>query len=338
MSDIVVSLQQAVPIQVLILGADITVMNPEGSSVDVQVSAPVEVANILQQDELSIQVNQGVPGPGVPSGGTAGQFLSKLSLANYDAAWDNLQIADVTGLPAELLNQHLQTEQFETDLSAPAWAEGKVFYDPVDHTLAYYNDQQGVTVNLGQEMLVKVVNKSGVQLNDGQVVYISGAQGNRPKVSLAQANTEIASVHTIGVVTADIPLNQEGYITTFGLVHGQNTQAFTVGDLIYLSPTTPGAWTNVEPVAPNHRVSIGFVLVSHPNQGVILVNVNNGFEIGELHDVKITAPLDGQLLRFNATLGVWQNYTPPAVLTGTSTTPPSAAGLPDGTQYLKYTP
>ena len=34
-----------------------------------------------------LTIGVGIPGPGVPTGGTAGQVLKKLSSTNYDTAW-----------------------------------------------------------------------------------------------------------------------------------------------------------------------------------------------------------------------------------------------------------
>lgn len=51
----------------------------------------------------------------------------------------------------------------------------------------------GVTLQVGHEQYVRIVNKTGSQINDGQVVYINGTQGNRPTVALAQANTLTSS-------------------------------------------------------------------------------------------------------------------------------------------------
>lgn len=42
-------------------------------------------------------------------------------------------------------------------------------------------------------MWVRIVNKTGVQINNGQVVYINGAQGNRPSAALAEANADASS-------------------------------------------------------------------------------------------------------------------------------------------------
>lgn len=156
----------------------------------------------------------------------------------------------------------------------PAYKEGRLFYNNTEHSLSYYNNSSDMTLNIGQESVVYAVNKSGGALQNGQAVYISGAQLNRPKLSLAIANDFSKSFNTLGLVTeTSIPLNGMGYVTTQGLVNGINTSAFTEGDILWLSETTPGGLTNIEPTHDYCKVRIGYCVVSHNTNGKILVNV-----------------------------------------------------------------
>jgi len=51
-------------------------------------------------------------------------------------------------------------------------------------------------------------------------------------------------------------------------------------------------------------------LIAHPTQGQIYVKVDNGYELNELHNVRITTtPTNGQFLVYNSTLQVWENQT-----------------------------
>jgi len=165
-------------------------------------------------------------------------------------------------------------------------------------------------LQVGQETLARVYNDSGVALTDGQIVYISGAQGNRVAVKLAKADSEATSAGTLGMVTEPIAVGAEGFITVVGTVNKLNTSALTAGNLIYLSATTAGAYTTTAPAAPNHRVTIGYVERVHATAGSIYVKVDNGYEIGELHDVVITTPSAGEVLLYNATSAIWENKAP----------------------------
>ena len=144
-------------------------------------------------------------------------------------------------------------------------------------------------------------------LTDGQVVYISGSQGNRVAVKLAKADAEATSAGTLGMVTEPIAIGAEGFITILGVVNGLNTSALTAGALVYLSASTAGAYTTTKPVAPNHGVIIGYVERVHATVGSIYVKVDNGYELDELHNVVITSPTTGHLLVYNSTTGVWEN-------------------------------
>ncbi len=54
---------------------------------------------------------------------------------------------------------------------------------------------------------------------------------------------------------------------------------------------------------------MGIVVRAHPTQGIILVAVQNGYELNELHDVKITSASNGQVLKYDSAQGLWVNGT-----------------------------
>jgi hypothetical protein len=174
-----------------------------------------------------------------------------------------------------------------------------------------------VTLQIGQEQVLRVVNKTATNVDlleaNYQAVRVTGAQGQRLKVDLAQAINDTLSAETIGLVTETINNNQEGFITTSGLVRGINTtgslqgETWADGDILYLSPTTAGNATKVKPVAPNHLIILGYVIRAHINQGSIFVKVDNGYEISELHDVKITTPENRDLLAYDSSDSIWKN-------------------------------
>lgn len=160
---------------------------------------------------------------------------------------------------------------------------------------------------IGQENVALCYNASGVILNSGTVVRVVSAQGQRPSIDKAQANTEVFSAATFGIVSETIAVGAEGYVTTFGVASNIDTSAISAGALIYLSPTTLGGFTSVKPQAPNNIVVVGWVVKSHASSGQIFVEINNGWELEELHDVKITSPISGQTIIYDASQAVWVN-------------------------------
>ncbi len=162
--------------------------------------------------------------------------------------------------------------QFDITGAVATHAEGQVHWNPVDHTLDLHPDVTNATLQVGQESWLRVTNKTGVTLTDGQVVYIEDAQGNRPTVALANASaTSTTACRTIGVITADILANAEGYVVTFGLLREFNTSGFTDGEELFVNPAVPGGITNVRPVAPAHCVRVGYALNS-TNNGMLFIS------------------------------------------------------------------
>lgn len=166
-----------------------------------------------------------------------------------------------------------------------------------------------VKLAVGQEEVALCYNGTGSTLSIGQVVYISGAQGQRPSISLASASSESSSSKTFGLVTETILNGEEGFVCTFGIVREVNTSAFTEGSALWLS-TTSGQISQTMPTAPNHAVFIGYCIKSHASAGQIFVKIQNGYELQELHNVSITSPSTGQVLEYDSVTGLWKNASP----------------------------
>lgn len=191
--------------------------------------------------------------------------------------------------------------------ATPAGVVGRISWDDGNGTAQINLKGGNVTLQVGQKIIARVYNDSGVALSDGQIVYISGAHGNRIAVKLAKANSESTSAGTLGMVTESISAGAEGYITIMGTVNHLDTSTLAAGALIYLSATTAGAYTTTAPTAPDHRVTLGYVERVHASVGSIYVKVDNGYELDELHNVIITTPSNGQVLTYDSTAGVWKN-------------------------------
>jgi len=181
---------------------------------------------------------------------------------------------------------------------------------------------KGGTVALknGVDLVARVVNKvtPNTTLTKAayQAVRVSGAQGQRLAVALAQANNDNNSADTIGIVCETIATNQEGFIQTVGQLESINTtgslqgETWADGDVLYLSPTTAGAITNIKPTgATGHIVVIGYVEYAHANNGKIYVKIMNGWELDELHNVYITSPANNQGLFYDSADQLWKNET-----------------------------
>ena len=205
---------------------------------------------------------------------------------------------------------------FQADLTpTEAPAVGRMIWNDTDGTMDLGLKGGNVTLQIGQEQVIRVVNGTGTNLLESnyQAVRITGAQGQRLQVLLAQANNDINSATTIGLVAENINNNQQGFITTGGQITGLNTsgslqgETWDDGDILYLSPTTAGALTNVKPVAPSHSIVIGWVEYAHQNNGKIFVKVDNGYELDELHNVSAQNPNNRDGIFFNTSTQLWES-------------------------------
>jgi hypothetical protein len=143
-------------------------------------------------------------------------------------------------------------------------------------------------VGVAWTVTATVHNRSGAEIPKGRVCYIDGSSGTRPTVQLANASSEVTAARTRGLALAAIPNNADGQLVVMGPLDGLNTSALTEGAVIWLD-TTDGGITTTRPAAPAHGVSLGVCVRSGPGtSGSLWIQVLNGQELEELHDVLIT--------------------------------------------------
>lgn len=239
----------------------------------------------------------------------------KAKLTGIETGADVTDVTNVTAAGAVMTNSNATLDSLK--LNGGVSAEGTFAWNDQDGTVDLNLKGGNVTLQIGQEAVVRVVNGTGVNLLESEykAVKVIGAQGQRLQVDFALANSDVNSATTIGIVTENIDNNQEGFITSSGVVRGINTtgslqgETWTDGDVLYLSPTVEGALTNINPLTPYHLIVVGFVEYAHAVNGKIYVKVDNGYEIEELHDVLITSVADNELLQYNSAGGYWENQT-----------------------------
>jgi len=222
---------------------------------------------------------------------------------------------------------------FDTTPADTTLVAGKTVWNDTDGTVDLGLKGATVALQLGQTQVLRVTNKAGSTLAIGEVVYIKGSVGSRLTVDRADADTEALSSNTIGIVAESILNNSDGFIITSGILKGLNTSSFTEGAAIYLSSTT-GAFTTTKPVAPAHAVFLGFVVRSHVTLGSIYINVINGNELDELHNVLITNVQDKQVLAYDSNSSVWKNVSN-LTLSDLVVNHPTAT--PSGTNFIGLT-
>jgi len=135
------------------------------------------------------------------------------------------------------------------------------------------------TLQVGLEQYIKVHNGTANTLTNGTLVQFSGVNGDSetPLCVPLLANSSFISLYTVGVLTNDIPADGTGRATILGEVRNLDAsgsssgEVWSVGDLLWASPTQPGKLTKVQPTAPNPVISVASVLNTSNTNGIILV-------------------------------------------------------------------
>lgn len=243
---------------------------------------------------------------------------------------------DPTGSSKQITRDEILTEVNQIDFNLTAVTthqEGRIAWNDDIKSLEIDTDNPNVQVQVGHEMVIRVNNQTGSILTKGTVVYINGAQGQRPTVTKADYSADTSSASVIGLVAADINNGANGYVITSGILEGVNTIDYTAGTSLYLF--TGGTYSSNKPQAPDHDVRIGKVVVSNATTGSIYVNVQNGYELDELHDVRITSVSENDVLVRSIYNGspVWVNTKTMSGLTYVGVTTISATTISGTTFY-----
>lgn len=214
------------------------------------------------------------------------------------------------------------------------YADGKLYYknssdnivqfsgninDLLDVVISSPEEFQGISydgtnwVNSHIPLVSYVRNAESNTLTTGTAVYLFGGTGDHATVKRADNSSDTTSSKTIGIAGASIAASQNGPIITRGYVDGIDLSVgYSTGDILWLG--TNGQFTTTKPSSPAHLVFIGVVVRASVN-GIIYVATQNGYELEELHDVKLSNVASGDFLKYNGTL--WINGP---ITLGTDTT------------------
>jgi len=150
-----------------------------------------------------------------------------------------------------------------------------------------------------------VKNTTGSTITKGQAVYITGADGTNALIGLASASADPTSSKTLGIAANTMTNNAFGYVIENGQLSNIDTSAATAGSSIWLGATPGSLVFNTPPAEPDHAVYLGVVTKANPSTGEILVKVQNGYELDELHDVFVGGVSTALPLVYSSTSSGW---------------------------------
>ena len=156
----------------------------------------------------------------------------------------------------------------QTTPAKGAFTELKASTDPVDeHGVGDrgYNDIRYAEFGTPLD----IVARADEDISIGEVVYGSGATGQKMDVSLAD-NTVDAKTKVVGVAAETKTTGQDINIRIGGQLDDIDTSGLVEGNCAYLS--TAGAITTTEPVA-GVIICIGLIEYSHAVSGKMIVNI-----------------------------------------------------------------
>lgn len=176
--------------------------------------------------------------------------------------------------------------------------------------------------------VIKTPVKYAESFTKGQACYVSGGSGTNVLISKADNTSEATSSKTLGLVETTGATNTLSNVITDGILAGLDTSTATIGDPVWLGTAGNLIYGLAnKPVAPAHLVYIGVVTRVSATVGEIFVKIQNGFELGEIHNILLASLVNNQTLVYEASTQLWKNktvadalgYTPENVANKTTT-------------------
>jgi hypothetical protein len=206
-----------------------------------------------------------------------------------------------SGHPRVVRNIVEFTEGIEITNGSGTSTPGSLSFDSDISCLNVQNTFTGSVLQVGQETVAFVCNRSGSDMVAGQLVYLDGydATCDTHKVLLSQADS-IDNATVDGMLTVDIADGANGLMTRFGRINELDTSVETPGDPVYLSDTIAGAWTTSRPSVAiqvgkigRSDVSNGYIMIdTHTQIPSIAISVYNDSDVSFTPGTPISIPFN----------------------------------------------
>lgn len=229
---------------------------------------------------------------------TAAQIIGELDAVPYTGATQNVNLGE-WGLTAGYF-------AFDITPTGTPVTQGTMYWDDSRSTVALI--MNGTTQHIGQDSFFYAKNSSGSSIPKGTAVRFAGTDGASGHILIAPflADGTYPSSYFMGVTAEAIPNGSFGQVMAFGELEGVNTSSYAAGALLYASTTVAGGFQTTAPSAPNNIVLVAAALNSK-NNGTIVIRPTIGSNINVDEGVKITSPVDGEVLTYQGSTGLWVN-------------------------------
>jgi hypothetical protein len=178
---------------------------------------------------------------------------------------------------------HYTDSDARTAISLTSTNTSELSYDSGTGVFSYVSPS---TVADANSVTLEVRNTTGSTIAKGAAVYISGHNGNKILIDLADADTS-GKYPAIGLASGAIDHNSDGEVTVYGELAGIDTSSYSIGDVLYLS-STAGALTNTRPTSSADAVqNIGKVARSDSNGIIIVSGSGRANDIPNLTDTHV---------------------------------------------------
>jgi hypothetical protein len=241
-------------------------------------------------------------------------------ILSASASTDTLNISldsELTGIDSISAPKFIE---FDTDFTPDnGMPKGSLYWHEEHQTLHLSLDNE-VELDIGQEEhYPAVINTSGVQINRGELVMVTGVQGDKLAIAKAVTDGTVSFDYIIGVAAHNIPnTSDNATIIKFGYVGPFNTNSYAVGTILYPDPTVNGGLTDVRPNAPGYRIPIAIV-TKQGTGGKILVRMSTPSTLGESDsNVQFNDLQDEDILVYNNSASIWENESLQDYLTSAS--------------------
>ena len=225
----------------------------------------------------------------------------------YDAklmAWDTIKGGGGSSIDTTSLSNRINNKIDSIKRSS----DSVYYYKNGVRTFAY-RDSVGSASDTASVVKATVHNAEATTLTKGTVVYLFGATGNVASVKRAYNVSDTFSSKTFAIVKNDIASGATGTVITQGVVDKLNLGAYNEGDIVWLD-SVAGQFTKNKPSAPYHQVFIGVVERANAGNGQLYVKVQNGYELGELHNVSVNSQADNDILYYQLSTKLWKAKSP----------------------------